>query len=226
MRKILPFPKERSQRARALIKSEAQRLFLSMSLLSLILVAVYSTDHMMKSQRPVYLIATQESGSLSGPGSEEKLNRTVANFQPTEVFRDLDWERRLAERLGQNDSERAPASISQRVTLMDELKYGPLAGKYLIRASANDAKEVKMDVAEIKYVESDEVSDQPIRISDAKAFLMKYRSLMKVPFANVELSYKSDGQEVWQLLDSHQAPMGRAKLTFDDQGRFVRMSLE
>jgi len=77
MKKVIPFPQARSKRVKALMKTEAQRLFLSMSLFSLILVAVFSNDHLMSSQRPVYLISDN-----TNPLNVERLNRAIASAQP------------------------------------------------------------------------------------------------------------------------------------------------
>lgn len=216
MGKTLQFPKSRSKRVRALVKSEGNRLFLSMSLFSLILVAVVSNDQLMKSQRPIYLV----SDNVHSLDQAEKLQRAIANAQPVNTFRDLEWEHSLAKKLGKT-ADRSPASISSNVTLMDELKYGPLAGKYAIRTMA--AQDM---VSEIEYISGDETTDSPVRISDAKSFLMKYKNLMAIAYANAELSYTADGQEVWQLVDADSAPVGRAKMSYDNKGNFVSVKFE
>lgn len=221
MRKVLQFPQSRSKRARALMKSDAQRLFLSMSLFSLILVAVFSNEQMTAGQRPIYII----SDNAHNPEQIDKLNRAIASAQPIQAFRDVEWEHSLAERLGKS-ADRAPASISQQVTQLDELKYGPLAGKYLIRTLASQDQKVADGVQEISYVDSDEVTAKPIRLHDSKAFLMKYRGLMAVHYTNAELAYQSDGQEVWQLTDRQQQLVGRAKISYDSSGNFLGMKFE
>lgn len=216
MRTVLQFPQGRSKRVRALMKSDAQRLFLSMSLMSLILVAVFANEQMVSNQRPIYLVSDNTNGAA-------QLNRAIASAQPIQAFRDVEWEHSLAQRLGNKASDRNPASISQHVTMMDDLKYGPLAGKYLIRtlASQDLAK-----VNEIEYVDSNEITDSPIRLRDSKTFLMKYRGLMSVPYVNAELAYQSEGQEVWQLVDQQSQLVGRAKLSFDSHGNFLSMKFE
>lgn len=217
MGKTLQFPESRTKRVRALVKSEANRLFLSMSLFSLILVAVFSNENMMRDQRPIYLV----SGNEHNPQQIEQLNRAIASAQPINSFRDLEWEHKLAQKLGTN--ERSPASISQNITLMDDLKYGPLAGKYMIRTTASRDL---AQVSEIEYVRNDEVTDSPIHLADSKTFLMKYRELMAITYSNAELSYQSDGQEVWQLTDRNQNLVGRAKMSYDDKGNFVAIKFE
>lgn len=218
MKKVIQFPKEKSKRVWALKKLEAQRLFLSMSLFSLILVAVFANEQMMRTERPVYVVT-----NMQGPDRLDALNRAIASAQPLNVFRDLEWEHQLAERLGQGSNDRQPASVSQKVTLMDDLKYGPLAGKYRIRSIDSVGTPL---VAEIEYVDSNEITDSPIHLTDAEAFLMKYRALMNVEFNQAKLAYQADGQQSWQLIGQDQQLVGRANFKYDSDGHFLGMAIE
>lgn len=218
MKKVIQFPKEKSKRVWALKKLEAQRLFLSMSLFSLILVAVFANEQIMRTERPVYVVT-----NMQGPDRLDALNRAIASAQPLNVFRDLEWEHQLAERLGQGSNDRQPASVSQKVTLMDDLKYGPLAGKYRIRSIDSVGTPL---VAEIEYVDSNEITDSPIHLTDAEAFLMKYRALMNVEFNQAKLAYQADGQQSWQLIGQDQQLVGRANFKYDSDGHFLGMAIE
>lgn len=223
MKKVIPFPKEKSKRVWALKKLEGQRLILSMSLFSLVLVAIFANEQILRSERPLYVVTNMQS-----PSRLDDLNRAIASAQPVNVFRDLEWEHQLAKRLSQESgaegkSLRQPASVSQKVTLMDDLRYGPLAGKYRIRSidSVGTPR-----VAGIEYMDSNEVTDQPIRLLDAQEFLMKYRTLMNVEFERAGLSYQTDGQEEWQLFDQDQKMVGRAQFKYDSQGYFLGLSIQ
>lgn len=218
MKKVIQFPKEKSKKVWALKKLEGQRLFLSMSLFSLILVAVFANEQMMRTERPVYVVT-----NMQGPDRLDALNRAIASAQPMNVFRDLEWEHQLAKRLGKTQTDRQPASVSEKVTLMDDLRYGPLAGKYRIRSIQSvDAPRV----AEIEYVDSSEITDQPIHLNDARGFLMKYRSLMNVEFERVNLAYQADGQESWQLFNQDQQLVGRAEFKYDSEGHFLGLAIQ
>lgn len=221
MRKVLQFPKAQSKRAIALQKREAQRFFLGMSLFSLTLVAVFANEQIMKVERPVYVVTNEFN-----PQSASQFDRAIASVQPVHVFRDLEWEHQLAKRLGSKtiDSGRSPASVSSRVTLMDDMKYGPLAGKYSIRSIASEGTETKVN--EIEYVESDEITDRPVRITDTRDFLMKYKTLMKVQYANAELAYQTDKEEIWQLIDVGQNVIGRAHVSLDGKGQLLGLKVE
>lgn len=233
MKKVIQFPKEKSKRVWALKKLEGQRLFLSMSLFSLILVAVFANEQMMRNERPLYIVST----NTQGPNRLEDLNRAIASAQPVNVFRDLEWEHQLAKRLGKDSSDtaanletRQPASVSQKLTLMDDLRYGPLAGKYRIRSvssvSPADGETNGPRVAEIEYVDSSEITDQPIHLQDTGRFLMKYRELMDIEYSNAGLAYEADGTEMWQLFDQEQRLVGRAHVKYDSDGHFVSLQLE
>lgn len=221
MRKVLQFPKARSKRAIALQKVEAQRFFLGMSLFSLTLVAVFANEQIMKVERPAYVVSNEYDAT-----GNSKFARAIASAQPVHVFRDLEWEHQLAKRLGSTtiDSGRSPASISSRVTLMDDLKYGPLAGKYSIRSIASENSENRVN--EIEYIQSDEVTDRPVRLTDTRNFLMKYKSLMKVQYSNAELAYQTEKEEVWQLFDGGQNMVGRAHVALDSNGQLLSMRVD
>lgn len=215
--KVISFPKEKAKKVTALKRLEGQRLFLTMSLFSLVLVAVFTNEKMMQAERPVYVVT-----NFQGPNRLDELNRAIASAQPVNVFRDVEWEHRLAERLGQSEVDRQPASVSEKITLLDEMRYGPLAGKYRIRSVASTGDS---NVAEIEYIDSNEITDKPIQIKDAKAFLLKYRSLMKVKFEKVELAKKADGQEEWRLFQD-QKPVGQARFKLDGKGQLLGLFIE
>lgn len=219
MRKVLQFPKARSKRALALQKLEAQRFFLGMSLFSLTLMAVFANEQLVKADRPVYVVTNEFN-----PQSASQFERAIASVQPVHVFRDLEWEHQLAKKLGSSTLGRSPASIASRVTLMDDLRYGPLAGKYSIRSIASEGADSKVN--EIEYVQSDEVTDKPIRLQDTRVFLMKYKALMKVEYSNAELAYQTDKEEIWQLFDSRQNVIGRAHVSLDGQGQLLGLKVE
>ena len=219
MKKVIQFPKEKSKRVWALKKLEGQRLFLTMSLFSLMLVAIFANEQMMRNERPVYVVTNTE-----GPGRLDALNRAIASAQPINVFRDLEWEHQLAKRLGKDsDDSRKPASVSEKLTLMDDLRYGPLAGKYRIRSIDSVGAP---RVAEIEYVDSSEITDQPIHLQDTESFLMKYRELINVEYSRAGLAYQTEGQETWQLFDQEQKLVGRAHVKMDSQGHFLGLQFE
>lgn len=215
MKKVLEFPAAKSENARAFMKADAQRLFLSMSLLSLILVAVISSDHLMRAQRPVYFV----SDNIHDPRVQQEMGRMIAEAQPINLLRDLEWEHSLARRLNTTE-ERLPAAVAQKITLLDDMKYGVLAGRYAVKSSG----EGKL-VDEIRF-DSSVVSDRPILLNDAQNFLTKYRALMAIPYVQVELSSRQDGEQVWHLLNGEKQVVGRARVSFDGQGLFVSAKIE
>jgi hypothetical protein len=204
MKKILHFPAQRTRKVLALQKADSQRFFLAMSLFSVVLVAVFANVQ-----------------------SSSALRRAVASVQPLHAFRDLEWEKQIAQKLGQENPEsRTPASVAERVSLMDDLRYGPLAGKYRMRSVASEAETIETKLKEIEYVQSDEVTDKPVVLPDTKSFLIKYSGLLDADFANTELAYSKEGEEMWQLLDRGQKVVGRALISTDSNGRLLGIKIE
>lgn len=220
MGQILQFPKEKSKRVtRALRKKNSrQGAFLTLSVFSFILIAVFSNEQMMKNQRPVYLI------SDNSPRSLEQVNRAIASAQPMNMFRDIEWEHRLAERLGQ--TQRVPASTSQKLTMMDHLRYGVLAGKYRIISKGSELNPSQLKLSEIEYIDSLEISDRPVQIEDHQRFLSRHADLLPEGFAKSVLQKNERGEEVWSLLSHDGKRVGTALMRFDDNGNFLGLKVQ
>lgn len=221
MSQILQFPKDKSKRVRAQRKADGQKWFLTLSLFSFILVAVFSNEQMMKNQRPVYLI------SDNSPRSLEQVNRAIASAQPLNLFRDVEWEHSLAKRLGEKDeSNRMPASTAQKISLLDQLRYGVLAGKYRLISSGSELQPDNMKLREIEYVESLEIADRPVQIEDHQKFLKQYGSLLPTGFSKSVLAKNERGEETWHLLSESGQIVGRATMRFDDGGHFLGLKVQ
>ena len=219
MNQILPFPKEKVKRVQQLRKAEGQRLFLIVSLFSFVLVAVLANEQVMKNQRPTYLISDNSERSI------EQVNRAIASAQPLNLFRDVQWEHELASRLAQKEG-RMPASMAQKVTALDHLRYGELAGKYRITSVGSESEPTGLKVKEIEYIDSAEITDRPVQISDHKNFLMEYSTLLPVFFKQTTLATSKDGLETWELLSDEGRVVGEASLRFDEGGRFLKMTVQ
>ena len=219
MNQILPFPKEKVKRVQQLRKAEGQRLFLIVSLFSFVLVAVLANEQVMKNQRPTYLISDNSERGI------EQVNRAIASAQPLNLFRDVQWEHELASRLSKKE-ERMPASLAQKVTAMDHLRYGALAGKYRITSVGSELEPATLRVKEIEYIDSAEINDRPVQISDHKGFLIENASLLPVNFKQTTLATSQDGLETWVLLSDEGRVVGEAALRFDEGGRFLKMSVQ
>lgn len=215
---ILQFPKEKSKRVQRLKKAEGQKLFLTLSLMSFILVAVLSNEHLMKQQRPVYLISDNSTHSI------DQVNRAIASAQPMNLFRDVEWEHDLAKRLAAKE-DRQPASTPQKVTLFDELRYGVLAGKYRI-ISARDLDAKGPQVKEVEYIDSQELADRPVQISDRREFLKSYGQLLPVQFAQATLAQTKDGVETWNLVSSEGKTVGEVQMRFDEAKHFLGLKVQ
>ena len=221
MSQILQFPKDKSKRVRTQKKADGQRWFLTLSLFSFILVAVFSNEQVMKTQRPVYLI------SDNSPRSLEQVNRAIASAQPLNMFRDVEWEHQMAKRLGEKDiANRVPASTSQKISLMDHLRYGVLAGKYRLISAGSELNPDTMKLREIEYIDSLEVADRPVQIDDHQKFLKQYGDLMPEGFSKSTLAKNERGEETWNLLSDKGEVVGTALMRFDDSGHFLGLKVQ
>jgi hypothetical protein len=211
---IISFPKAKTARVLSYQKSESRQILGALSLVSLVLVAIFANDQLTKTQRPIYIVSDNQSGT-----SISELNRAIASSRPMNPLRDLEWEHKLAKKLGHaTDEERAPASFGRQVSGLDQIRFGVLAGKYRVSADASDK------LKEIDYVASLEADEHPQYI-DRESFLRKYRESMPLAYHTFEFKGINGTTEVYSLKDSGDQVLGLAQFTLDDQGRFLSFKL-
>lgn len=199
-------------------KAESRKAIISLSVVSIVLAAVFVNEQVSKSQRPQYLIAG-ESNSISD------LNRAIASADPMNPFRDLEWEKELVQKLAkQNPSvvDREPAAIGRPVSTIEQLRFGALAGKYRIEDQSIKS-EVK--IRQIDYVPSEDSEDRALYLNP-EVFLKDYGALLAVDFQLFDRANPSQDQvREYRLLDSQKKVVGRASFVVDDEGRFISLKV-
>jgi hypothetical protein len=218
MKNVISFPENKMKQAIRNQKLGARQAVLSLSLVSILMGALLMNDSLTRTQVRPYLISDNTSSS-----DIQSLNRAIASAQPMNPFRDLEWEKKLAQRLGGNSlEERTPASLGKRVSSLDQLRFGSLAGKYNV-IDQTPAKETK--VQEINYVDSSEVTDRPVYL-DPDQFLKQYGKLLSISFANYDRANPNQNQvREYRLLNSDKKVVGTAAFVMDDEGRFLSLKV-
>jgi hypothetical protein len=218
MKKILPFPEKKMKRQKRLQRAETRTAVISLSVASLLLGAVLLNDQLARSGKSSYLISDNSHGI-------QELNRAIASATPMNPFRDLEWEKQLADKLARNrafPAGREPSSIGHSVTSIDQLRFGTLAGKYRLE---DQTVESSVKIKQIDYVKSDDVSDRAVFVNP-EMFLKDYGSLLAVPFTFFD--WANPGQNdirEYRLMDSDKKVIGRAAFVFDDEGRFISLKV-
>lgn len=227
--KVLQFPKEKSKKVRQKQKNEVQQAILTLSLFSFILVAVLSSEFVLKKERPQYLLS---DNSRSFPGNElEAMNRSIANANPELVMNNLKWEKSVADKLSKDSGFREPASTNKNLSSLDQLRFETLAGKYRLISSEHPVDGQNAKVQEVIYVDSLDVSDHPVQILDFKDFLMQYQSVWFVPFASLQLESgkRMPGENIkideWKLLSENQKIVGWIQVQSDEKGRLLGLKV-
>lgn len=199
-------------------KKAAYHAVLSLSLVSLMLGALMINDSINRAQNPRYLVSDNTNSS-----DLQNLNRAIASAHPMNPFRDLEWEKKMADRLSKDQLEdRTPASIGRAVSSIEQLRFGPLAGKYRL-LDKSIAQVTKLQ--EISYVESSEVNDRPVFL-DPQQFLKDYGSLLAVDFSMFDRANPSQHQiREYRLLNSSKQVVGTAAFIMDEEGRFISLKV-
>lgn len=217
MKNVIHFPESKMKKAKKLQKAETKNSVLALSIVSLIMGALLFNESISRTVRPVYLISDNAS-------QLDKLNRAIASAQPLNPFRDIEWEKSMAERLGQqpNLDERNPASVGKSASQVDQLRFGVLAGKYHMADQTGVATE---KIRDIEYVDSVDANDRPVFLEPDK-FLVNYRSLLSVNFESFDKANPSQTNvREYRLMNGQKKVVGTAAFTMDDDGRFISLKV-
>jgi hypothetical protein len=216
MKNVITFPERRSRQTRREQKASVQTALWSLSLVSFMMGALLVNDTVRRSNAPQYLVSDNfQSQDL------QRLNRAIASAQPVNPFRDREWEAKIAQRLSQQD--RTPASVGKVVSSLDQLRFGPLAGKYRLMDLPGQQES---RLQEISYVESVEAQDRPVYLEPSQ-FLQDYGGLLSIPFAYFDRANHISQDQVreYRLLNAEKQVVGIAAFVMDDEGRFLSLKV-
>jgi hypothetical protein len=193
-------------------KKQVKKLALSFSILAIVVMALSLNEKINSANRPQYVLA-------GSPDRLDKLNRAIASAEPVDIVEDVRWEHDLVGKLDSVD-HRQPASLGQRPSQIDDLRFGELAGKYRI-------SEKSSHIQEIEYVDSTDVADRPIFVRDRGGFLQDHNSLFFVKFESLKREPASTAQsEIYRLFDKTGNPVGQAAFLLDDGGHFISLKVQ
>lgn len=104
---------------------------------------------------------------------------------------------------------------SQVPSLKDEMIFSSLEGKY----------RVKSDQQRVLAVQSDEDLESRVSLEDGELFVKKYISLFNDKAVHFKLMNKSDGSEVYELLDQKGMVVDRLQLDKDAAGKLTQLKV-
>ncbi len=104
---------------------------------------------------------------------------------------------------------------SQEPSLKDEMIFSSLEGKYRI----------KSDAQRVLSVQSEDSQDSRIAIEDGELFVKKYISLFNDKAVHFKLKNKSQGLEVYELLDQKGLVVDRLQLDKDTSGKLTQLKV-
>jgi hypothetical protein len=195
MSNILELPKHRIRRAEKLRKMETKKVVASLSLVTVVMSLVFISEFIQRQARPVILISDNQEGRtfLKGLAPGERLTdrlhqRNVAS-QVNGEFRDLEWEKKLVQKL--SSGERSVASLS--VAPEDQFKYGYLGGNY--RIVNEESPDGKVYLSQVEYrSDTTDVVAQPV-LFDVQTFVQSYKTV-GFSFSNYKVEDLVDGKKL------------------------------
>ena len=221
MKNVISFPEKQSRKARKQQKQGAQSIVLSFSLVTLMMGALMVNDNMTRTGRARYVVSDNTSSS-----EIQNLNRAIASAHPMNPFRDIEWEKKLAERLAQDPiATRTPAAVGKTANTLEQLRFGLLAGKYRVIDQTVRAENAK--VQEITYSDSDDTNDRPVFLNPEE-FLKNYGRLLSVNFESFDQANKTPQSATtheYRLLGQDHKVVGTAAFEMNDEGRFMSLKI-
>lgn len=196
---VIEFPKAQSIRKRLQDKAQEQKAVLILSIASVLIMTVFLNQWLAS--------GSDSSHALQG-------DRNVASADPN-FAKDIKWEHELAKKLASDNSELS-ASLAETPTLRDELIFGFLEGKYGMKLSQGR-------IERLEFIDA-QAGEQPMDISDKLQFLSKYSEAFGVNFDQASLSKKTNGEQIYTLIDASKEIVGQARFVMDENGRVQTIS--
>ena len=215
MKNVILFPEKQMQKVKKQKGLETRNAILSLSLASLMIGAVLLNDTVARPRNALYIVS--DNGT-----PVEALNRAIASAKPMNPFRDLEWEKTLAKKMGHDKvsvtEDRIPASLGKSASKMDELRFGSLAGKYSLGGTESS-------ISEISYIDPVDSNENPVFL-DPEKFLQDYGALFTIHF---DLYDKANPAQTnvreYRLLGQDKKVVGTAAFTMDDSGKFLSLKI-
>jgi hypothetical protein len=146
--------------------------------------------------------------------------RGIASVDPDQIkTQSLEEARSIYRKMEQEG--RSPASVGEKPSLVDQLRFGVLEGKYSLRMK--DGK-----LLEVEFVDTEQSSDRPKYISQPETFLKEYEALLPVGFDKIEKTTEtrspSDVHQSFNLNKNNQT-QATAEFHHDEFGRMISMKI-
>ncbi len=201
---VIPLPLKKKRKV--YFHQEMKKTVLVLSLFSIVATVIFTNELIQNKQRPVYIITDNES--------LQKQGRFVASLPGSQKTQALLMEQQVAKDLA---DLKETAVLGKKAHLFDELSFQTLQSQYSVRVKSGR-------ITDVDFMPTKD-GDQPVFLKDSKEnFLNKYKDLFPVPFNEVRKKGHQGKHEVFQLYSDGKL-MAEAQMDFDEQGRFLHLSL-
>ncbi len=231
MKNVIEFPNRNglnNLKMRREQRQSTRQAILSLSMVTLIMGAILLNDSIQRRSQ-VYLISdNSQSESLV------RLNRAIASAQPANPFRDFEWEKSLAKRLADDrmkavDSareiaHREPASISQKVESLDQLRFGILEGRYSVKETKTTGG---LKISQIDFIDTEDIGIQPVAVRP-ETILSNFGREFAVSFSKFDRAnhLTQDNVQEFRLLNDASEVLGLVSFAYDDDGKLLSMKVK
>jgi hypothetical protein len=228
MAKIISFPTKKSNpsdSAKSFKNNENvnakqnEKAMVILSLLSILIAAIFMNDH---------VIQQQNYNTLIAGGDREMLVRNIANVYDKDnlsfQLRDIEWEHTLAQKLSDKKNN-ILGGLAQKPTALDELKYGFFNGRYEIYQTMGQISEIDFieNPNQEKLFEGIKLLNQP------DEFLQNYKSVLGLDFKTLKKvsdQNKSTDEQVFELLLDNNQPVRKAVFKFDSKHNLLNLKIQ
>lgn len=209
---VLKFPEQRSHRVRRLQSAETRRVILGFSLASIVFVAIFLNEVLVKYNRGESVVAINYVHDDS---------RAVASAHPERVIMSYDdymSQQKLIEHL---QTLQAPAQYGRMPSSVDRMTVGDLEGKYRFVRDAHGM------LTDIQFNDSTGSGDRPKYVDPSK-FLQDNQASFGIVFNRAEKNQKQEKKnlETYNLVGANDAVVGLAQIQYDQYGRLQSLHVE
>ncbi|MBL7545817.1 MAG: hypothetical protein JNL11_18515 [Bdellovibrionaceae bacterium] len=192
---VIDFPSNRMVRQKSMLRTQEKKAVLGLSVLGLFIFTVAANQ---------WISDFNKFGNANA--------RNVASIQ-LDNKQTIIKEHLLAREIAAK--ENLVGYTSKEPSLKDEMIFSSLEGRY----------RVKSDHQRVLEIQSDEADDMRVSVGDGELFVKKYISLFNDKAVQFKLMNKSEGSEVYELLDKTGLVVDRLQLDKDAAGKLTQLKV-
>ncbi|MBX9766695.1 MAG: hypothetical protein K2X47_05435 [Bdellovibrionales bacterium] len=178
----------------------------------------------------IFLVTATNSSLFKGPeSSPEHRARGIASVDPSSMENSSltgESSKEFIQKMEQ-DVNRSAASLGATPSLLDQMRFGLLEGKYLVKLAGEGEKQ---NIESIEFISFNAQEDRPKYLKEKEKFLSLYMELLGSKAVEIGASTQTIEGDIlkteYSLLDQAKKQVAVVRFQDDSFGRLIRIDVE